>query len=37
MESSINLIKQVGNSLRSDDQRDKTFKELGTEKIKILN
>ena len=37
MENSIELIKQVGNCLKSVDERDKTFKEQGTQKIKILN
>ena len=36
IESSINLIKQHGDFLKSDDQRDHTFNKQGTQKIKIL-
>ena len=35
--SSINLINKLKFFLKSEDQRDETFNEQGTQKIKILN
>ena len=37
IESSINLRNKLVNCLKFDDQRDKIFKDQGTQKIKILN